>query len=110
IDARTVSRARKRNYQYLLERLRNLAFWADWEGDWVPLGFPILTEAADHLWEHLSSRDIFAPRHWRDLPSPKSAFSEAHDLSNRIMTLPCDQRYTTKDMERVVQCVLEVCP
>jgi hypothetical protein len=45
----------------------------------------------------LQEARIYAPIHWH----LTTANSQAMSLSRRILTIPCDQRYTSADMKRV---------
>jgi hypothetical protein len=49
---------------------------------------------------------IFCARHWADLPSPAADFPAEHELSRRLITLPCDHRYGEAEMARVADVFL----
>jgi len=51
----------------------------------------------------MATERVFCARHWADLPSPGADFPAEHDLSRRLLTLPCDHRYDAADMARVAQ-------
>jgi len=59
----------------------------------------------DRLRQILFDQEIYPPVHWpiQDVVSEK--FIESHRLSAEIMTLPCDQRYDIRDMERMAEAV-----
>lgn len=100
-----IANARRGNYRTLLETLSSHALFGDLPIDWVPLGFPMRFEDADGLCAWLAEHRVFAPRHWRDLPSPESDFPEEHALSRSLLTLPCDQRYGEDDMRFMAELV-----
>jgi hypothetical protein len=54
--------------------------------------------ARDWHRENLRQHNIYCPIHW--LASPAAGVA-SHDLAAQILTIPCDQRYTIADMERV---------
>lgn len=96
--------ARRRNYARLHAGLSDLALWPEAAPAWAPLGFPVRVAEAATLGAALARQRIFAPRHWAllatDTPPPIEAA-----LSRQLLTLPCDQRYGTADMERVIAAV-----
>jgi dTDP-4-amino-4,6-dideoxygalactose transaminase len=102
-----IARRRRTNYQTLWARLRRVAVLPELPAGVVPLGFPIVVAERDRVREHLFSRDIYPPVHWPLAGTVPEAFHESHSLAERIMTLPCDQRYAPADMEYVADCVEE---
>jgi dTDP-4-amino-4,6-dideoxygalactose transaminase len=96
-------------------RSDNFRFLADALGEWglirslpreiAPIGYPIVTDHRDSLRKALCEYEIFAPVHW---PTPKAVPEEFHHcrrLAARVLTLPCDQRLDTSDLERIVEVV-----
>lgn len=106
VGVRRARRRRRENYLRLLESLRDLPgmqpLYSCLPNDVYPLGFPIVSEHRDALRAYLVQNQIYCPVHWR-LPRDieQRGFSESHWLSQRILTIPCDQRYTSTDMARV---------
>ena len=111
IDWSEVAAARLENLEVLSANLSNrfIAPAPPLAPSEIPLGYPILSENRDELRRKLASRRIFCPVHW-PLPAEVSSaqFPEAHSLSEKIMTLPLDQRYTIEDMARLAENVLEL--
>lgn len=107
IKART---SRRENYRRLLEMLGNLEsvrpLFPVLPDDVYPLGFPVVADRRDELRTHLAQNNIYCPIHWI-LPDdiPADEFPESHGLSQRILTIPCDQRYTASDMTKVGKAV-----
>lgn len=103
-------RKRRENYLRLLELLGNVEgirpLYTVLSDDVYPLGFPIISERRDALRAFLVQNKIYCPVHWA-LPDeiPQHEFSESHWLSQRILTIPCDQRYTMADMTRVADAI-----
>lgn len=93
---------RQANYAYLHAALGQYQFFQENNLDFVPLGFVIQIPERDKIWETLCQQHIFAQRHWVDLPVSAQEFPEEHALSKQLLTLPCDQRYSTLEMERIV--------
>jgi hypothetical protein len=105
IDFAEVGRKRRENFRRLAAALPELAMFVDLPAEVVPLGFPIRLAARDEIREALFAEGIYPPTHWPlDGVIPKS-FSASHALAERILTLPCDQRYGEDDMARMVSVV-----
>lgn len=96
--------ARQANWSALSEGVGDYALWPAGQAEFTPLAYPILTDDAGAMAAHLADRRIWAPRHWADLPSPE-AFTAAHDLARRCLSLPLDGRYGAGDMARIVEAV-----
>lgn len=98
--------ARRRNAGFLAAALADIALWPE-PPAWPPLAFPILVPDAAAFVQGMAARGVFCARHWADLPSP-ARFVQAHDLSRRLVSLPCDHRYGEADMARIARAVREV--
>ena len=94
--------ARRSNYSGLLERLGQFALFPELDAETVPLGFPVCVDATqrDAVLEFLYGRKIYPPVHWRIEGTVPKEYRGSHALSQRILTLICDQRYTNSDMAR----------
>jgi hypothetical protein len=98
---------RQANYRTLHARLERWSFLKEGQPDFVPLGFPIAVPNAAQLGQRLSQQRIFAARHWKSLPSHPDEHENAHRLAHKLITLPCDYRYTSSDMDLVADAVIE---
>lgn len=108
LEAAPDARRRRSNFAVLAERLRDVDCALDRDPFYVPFGFPVQVPASSRqgLLEQLFRQRIYPATHWNDLPSPSSHFGPEHELSRRLLTLPCDQRYDEADMHRVADAVL----
>lgn len=107
LDLATIAERRRRNAEALLARIGDAAlFAADRLLGGVPFGVPVLTADAGGVARRMAERRVFCARHWADLPSPAEAFAAEHELSQRLLTLPCDHRYDAADMARVAETFL----
>jgi len=70
----------------------------------TPLGLPIICNRRDDLRKYLINNDIYPPIHW-NLPNEilVEEFKLSHEVSNNILTIPCDHRYEIKDMRRIIK-------
>lgn len=103
-----IAARRRANFRALGEWLGQYAFMTDFEAGWAPLGFPVVVRDAGKMVSMLADFNVFAPRHWRSLAAPQQAHEDAHWLADRLVTLPCDQRYEPDDMARVGALVKEL--
>ena len=106
-DYTDVAEARRRNYTFLLERLGEFAVFPALPAGVVPLGFPVMLAERDRVRRALFREQIFPPVHWRLAGTVPEEFAESHRFSNRMMTLPCDQRYALDDMHRMADVFLD---
>ena len=95
---------RRVNFDYLANHLTGIGVLERNEAD-VPLGFPIAVENRDRIRQRLFDQEIFPPIHWDIEGLVPKQFSASHELSKKIMTLPCDARYAQADLERVVKII-----
>jgi hypothetical protein len=102
IDWTIIKKRRRRNYEFLLSELGELAIFPDLPHDVVPLGFPIRVRNRDRVRRLLFNERIYPPVHWDIAELVPTEFISSHRLANEIMTLPSDQRYGRDDMKRMV--------
>lgn len=111
LDAASIVCARRANYAVLasgMSRLRCLHLLEEALPQGVcPLGCPVVSPYRDDLRIFLTSHSVYCPIHWQLPDEVKTGFPVSQSLSATILTLPCDQRYTTRDMDRVVSLLME---
>ena len=91
----------KKNFNTYLQHLEEISFYKFLPEDVVPYGFPILIENRDNMQKQLIKEKIYCPVHWRIQKIPKHC-KESYFLADRMMTLPCDDRYDEDDLMRVI--------
>jgi dTDP-4-amino-4,6-dideoxygalactose transaminase len=106
IDYRETARKRIVNYQELARTLHAVSLFPNLPPGVVPLGFPIRVEKRDMIREMLFEHEIYPPVHWPIAELVPKSYQDSHRLAANIMTLPCDQRYGTQDMQRMADLVL----
>jgi dTDP-4-amino-4,6-dideoxygalactose transaminase len=106
IDWPSCSARRRDNYASLLEHLADWALYPELPADVVPLGFPFVCDQRDAVRHALFAAEIFPPVHWPLGDWVPADFTAAHQLAQRIMTLPCDQRYDRAVMSRMAEIIL----
>lgn len=75
-----------------------------------PMFFPIYTrDGRDEIRGELIKNDIYCPIHW---PVPHcvdlNKFSGSKKIYERIISIPCDQRYGLKDMARITKIIKDI--
>ncbi|MCL6519301.1 MAG: DegT/DnrJ/EryC1/StrS family aminotransferase [Armatimonadetes bacterium] len=100
-----IARRRIENYLVLAECLKEIAVFPNLSKGIVPLGFPIRVRNRDSLREVLFAEDIYPPVHWPIAGVVPQEFRESHRLAGDIMMIPCDQRYSADDMNRVASII-----
>lgn len=103
IDYKNVKSKRTRNFNYLdknLSRINQLKI-GQIHGAYC---YPLLIENGKTIREKLIKNRIYIPLLWPNLTDLNS-FEE--QLVSNLLILPCDQRYNTKDMERITNLINE---
>jgi Predicted pyridoxal phosphate-dependent enzyme apparently involved in regulation of cell wall biogenesis len=98
----TIKRRRRRNYEFLLSELGELAIFPNLPRHVVPLGFPIRVRNRDRVRQLLFKEQIYPAVHWDIADLVPTEFAASHRLASEILTLPSDQRYGRDDMKRMV--------
>lgn len=104
-DYSVIAQRRVDNYRFLADRLGGIALFPSLSPEVVPLGFPIRVRNRDQIRQVLFEHGIYPPVHWPIQGIGPQEFRDSHRLSAEIMTLPCDQRYDSRDMSRMAQLV-----
>lgn len=106
LDVELIKSRRRENATRLLEAFSDIAVFPELGAQDCPMFVPILVPDGqrDALRRYLIQREIYCPVHW--------PVSEYHRLDERTgalyareLSLVCDQRYTTADMDRIVEAV-----
>lgn len=101
---------RRENFLYLLNNIEEAddvkIVFDRLEDDVCPMFFPIYVENRDDLREYLIDSEIYCPVHW---PIPEQVKNKITDnakwIYEHILSIPCDQRYGKKDMQRIIETI-----
>jgi len=74
----------------------------------TPFCVPVRVEDAAGVGAALARRGIFCPRHWPQLAAPESDWPDDWKLASAMLSLPCDQRYSTADMKTISNGVKDI--
>ncbi|MDL1963293.1 MAG: DegT/DnrJ/EryC1/StrS family aminotransferase [Deltaproteobacteria bacterium] len=106
-EYKKICRRRIENYSILAHNLEDIAMFPILPEGTIPLGFPIRHPRRDQIRINLFQEQIYPPVHWLIDGVMPMEFSESYRLAGQVMTLPCDQRYGSEDMHRMVSSVLK---
>lgn len=106
-------KAREGNVRYFWRLLKDKVplietHFAVWPNNGCPFNAILLLptkETRDNLRSRLIERDIYPAIHW--LPN-KFSSHDSINLSNRILTISVDQRYSSQDIERIVDIIFDL--
>ena len=100
VDIEEQKKVRRENAHILYEGLKNkVEFLFPEENMDCPLFVPIISTNRDNIQKKMIQNRIYCPIHW---PKPNNCVS---NLFNLELSLVCDQRYTEKDMNRIVSAI-----
>lgn len=114
VDINNIKNSRQSNYEFLLKHLHHVKeltiIFSYLEDNVCPIFFPIYVEnGRDKLRSKLSKKGIYCPIHW---PLPKQLEDDLDTnvkyMYDSILSIPCDQRYNTEDMYRIITSINEI--
>lgn len=104
IDYDACKKQRNANFHFLhykLKHINNLNF--DITSIDGPMSYPLLID--DHtVRDRLLANRIFVPKYWPEAGNRVNYGSAEGELLNKLLPLPCDQRYGQEDMMRIIEC------
>mgnify|MGYP003388071024 CR=1 FL=1 len=101
-----IIKKRRKNWKTLHSLIKNLcdSTYKKLDNDSVPLGYIINLKKRDYIRNKLAEKRIFAPIHW-PLPNKVNGkfFPDSKKLSESILTLPIDHRYSKEHMHYIAE-------
>ena len=70
-----------------------------------PFAFPLHAKGGLALRKDLAARNIFVPTYWKNVLEEMPESSAEYGFAADILPLPCDQRYTPEDMNRMADII-----
>ncbi|WP_395067671.1 hypothetical protein [Paraburkholderia silvatlantica] len=105
IDFQHAKARRLENFQMLHRHLdTSNALSIDMDSVSGPLCYPFVTDRAG-LRQKLIAQRIFVATYWPDVLVQPLAQGYERQLASQCLPLPCDQRYTTSDMARILDVI-----
>jgi dTDP-4-amino-4,6-dideoxygalactose transaminase len=105
-----ITRRREENYCCLAGALGEFALFPELIDGVVPIGFPVRFANRNDVRTALFSSQIFPPVHWCLRGIVPENFTSSHLLAGQILTIPCDQRYRPKSIDRLIKALRKVSP
>lgn len=104
IDYGACKKQRNANFHFLhnkLKHINDLNF--DISSIDGPMSYPLLIDDPT-VRDRLLANRIFVPKYWAEVGSRVNYGSAEGKLLNKLLPLPCDQRYGQEDMMRIIEC------
>lgn len=97
---------RRKNFQYLNESLSEKNFLAlpNIDSFACPMVYPFVTRIDRNLRKELIDKKVFVAKYWPNVHQLNN-YEIEYDLATRIVPIPCDQRYSEKDLLRVIEII-----
>ena len=73
-----------------------------------PYMYPFLVENGAMLRKRLLKEKIYIPLLWPNVMQDLNPTDIEYKLADNILPLPCDQRYTSKDMDYIVEKIIRL--
>ena len=104
IDYVSVKETRLANFKYLQNNL-STSFPISMSTDDVPLIYPFWVKNGDELRTRLIKKEIFCARYWPNVLCDVLKSTIEYNLTKNLIAIPIDQRYTIKNMERIIETI-----
>ncbi len=107
-DLGSMRKKRIENFNYLLENTLNKfnsikpVITSPVTNNICPIYFPLFVENRNEFQHILSENDIYATIIWPKAYCIQNLNEETEYIYDKIIGIPCDQRYDRKDMQRVI--------
>lgn len=111
IPLEDTAQRRQSNWKHLYEELGELCLWRIEHPDFAPYAFPLLIPEGfptEILHTLLARQHVLCRRMWYPLALPKNLYPLEESLAKRLLLLPCDQRYTERDMKQLANTVRHI--
>ncbi|NPV41367.1 MAG: hypothetical protein HPY72_08515 [Anaerolineae bacterium] len=116
LDWAGMRRARRENYTYLLDAIRDIPgltpIFPILTEDTTPLGLPVYVNgmARDELWNRLGEAGIGLTIHWQGIlhDTRLNDNTAAVEMAGRMLTLACDQRTSRTQMDYMVESIQRI--
>lgn len=106
LDYQAIKKRRLDNFRVLHEVLKDKNELSVAMTFAVPMVYPFKTNRATELKQKLIARKIFVPTYWPNVFEWCQEGEVEYQLARDIIPLPVDQRYTEKDMRRILEVLL----
>lgn len=106
INLDEVKAKREENYRILEEALRSVNS-LNLKQPIAPFAYPLLVEDGPKMRKAFAEKGVYIPTLWPNVLQDSDEKSVAYHYAADILPLPCDQRYSYGEMERIVDLLRE---
>lgn len=107
LDYDKIKQKRIENYQFMLSKLTDKNELDLRVIPIVPFMYPLLLRKGKDIRKKLVEKGVYIPVLWPNVLMECKEDELEYDLAGNILPLPIDQRYSTEDMQRIVDIILE---
>tara|TARA_S200000501_G_scaffold371159_1_gene413689 strand:+ start:6020 stop:6961 length:942 start_codon:yes stop_codon:yes gene_type:complete len=109
LDYNEFAKKRLKNFQFLDEELKYLnKFNPSKNKSEIPMCYPLLIDKKINK-KKFHAKKLFVPTFWdRKIKTIKNKFLFEKELTEKLIPLPIDQRYSLKEMKKIVKIVKEL--
>lgn len=105
-DYEEICKVRRENYCRLFEKLQDSSYITiPLEPNSIPLYFIIIVKDRADMQNKLSEKTIYCPHIWPLPQQAENMCSFSRYLSERLLCIHCDQRFTVEDMDYIAETI-----
>ena len=97
---------RRSNFAYLHDALkeRNFLQLPNMDTFSCPMVYPFVTRINRNLRKELIDSKVFVAKYWPNVRQLRD-YDMEFDMANRVVAIPCDQRYGNEEMNRIIEII-----
>ncbi|MGN1157364.1 MAG: hypothetical protein ACI4TK_14405 [Agathobacter sp.] len=107
IDYEGIKKKRTQNFEYLFEKLKDYNIL---KLRMVPgaFAYPLMLDDAVIIRKELQKNKIYIPTLWPNVLADTNKGSIEYNFAQKILPMPCDQRYDIEDMQYICDVIKEI--
>lgn len=106
IEVEKLMKKRQKNFHRLDQKLNKVSAinnqWKTSMSRICPMFYPIYVENPKELQKKLSKEKIYCPIHWPKPSQITQCYESTDMIYEHILSIPCDQRYDSNHMDRII--------
>lgn len=99
---KAITETRSENWNFLYNTIKNNLIYPVYQekaADFVPFAYPVFVEDRDRFRKYLIDHKIYCAVHWPIEIEEQKHYGKTQFMSEHLLSLPIDQRYTLEEME-----------
>ena len=106
IDYQSIKKQRKENFSFLHEALKDKNLLSiELSKDSIPMIYPFRTHD-ENLRQNLINERVYCATYWPNVFNWCNEDKNSYILAKEIIALPIDQRYSTNEMKKILECIM----